>query len=218
MNVSADVLLKGAWYALEQSGRLLQDAVKLCDLRSYASAAALALLAREELGRYRILLKLWRRAINGDLFSVQDVRAACDDHVSKQRHAQLSMTYRVEPSTGLAQLFRGRIETRPGTPEYKRIDDQLKQLDDTMRKRTPEDRHEMRMTVLYLDINDYGTDWIRPAAISRTKATNELTDAVNDYSLQLDKIAHDCDSTLAGALTAWPDRPTLPDPVWPREM
>jgi AbiV family abortive infection protein len=80
MSVSANVLLKGAWYGLEQSGHLLHNAVKLHSTRSFGTATALALLAREELGKYRILRDLWQRTTKGEVFSVEDVRAAVVYH------------------------------------------------------------------------------------------------------------------------------------------
>lgn len=220
MTVVADVLLKGAWYSLEQCGHLLRNAVTLQTVGAYASAVALALLAREELGRYRILLDLWRKAASGEPVSVDGVRVACDDHVLKQREAQLSVVHRAEGSGGMVELLRARMKARPGTPEYKMADEQLKRLDEIKVKRTPGDRHSTRMRALYVDINDGGTDWNRPAAIPEGAATNCLVDAVNDYSVQADKlnqpgILGELDVALATALDAWPDKPRLPAPTWP---
>jgi len=171
MNVSEDVLLKGAWYSIEQSGWLLRDAVTLYSKQRYASAVALALLAREELGRYHILLELWRKAVNGKPVSVGDVRAASDNHVIKQRAAQLSVVYRAE-SGGVAELLRIRLNAGPGTPEWIKADEQLRQLDEKKLKRTPSNRHSTRMRTMYVDINDGETDWNRPAAFLEGEATS----------------------------------------------
>lgn len=220
MSIAADVLLEGAWYSLEQCGHLLQSAAGLHAGRAYASAVALALLAREELGRYRILLDLWRQAAKGKSISVEEVREACDDHVVKQREAQLSMVYRAEGPGGLVELLRARAKHLPGTPEYKKADEQMNKLDEVKLKRTPADRHSTRMRAMYVDINDAGTDWNRPATMSKEEATNCLVDAVNDYSVQADKLnqmeilkVHD--PALATVLDAWPDKPPLPAPTWP---
>ena len=56
--VTANFLLEGAYYALEQCGLLLRDAVQLYNGSSYATAVVLAAFAREELGREKILLAL----------------------------------------------------------------------------------------------------------------------------------------------------------------
>ena len=219
MSVAADVLLRGAWYALEQCGHLLRSAVALYNERAYASAVALALLAREELGRYRILVDLWRQAVGGKAVSVEEVRAKCDDHVTRQREAQLSIVYRAEGSGRLADLLRARIKACPSTPEYKNIDEQLKQLDRIKVRRMPADRHSTRMKAMYVDINDGGTDWNRPAAMPEEEAANCLVDAVNDYSVQIDKLQIEMlralDAPLASALDAWGCKPPLPAPTLP---
>ena len=219
MNVSADVLLKGAWYSIEQCGCLLRDAVTLYSKQRYASAVALALLAREELGRYRILLELWRKAVNGKPVSVDDAQAACEDHVIKQRKAQLSVVYRAEGG-GVAELLRVRLNARPASPEWKKADEQLKQLDEKKLKRTPSDRHSTRMRAMYVDINDGGTDWNRPAAFLEGEASSCIVDAVNDYAVQVDKLNQiemlkEEDASLVSALDAWVDKPPLPTPKWP---
>jgi hypothetical protein len=59
-------LLEGAVYALEQCGLLLRDATLLYRNDSCASAVALAAFAREELGRWKILLTLREEVIGGN--------------------------------------------------------------------------------------------------------------------------------------------------------
>ncbi len=71
--VTADYLMKGAAYALEQCGLLLRDANLLYRNASYASAVALAAFAREELGRSEILHALRKEALNGKPITKADV-------------------------------------------------------------------------------------------------------------------------------------------------
>ena len=63
--LAPNVLLQGSLYALEQCGLRLTDAVALLEQRRYSTAAGIALLAREELGRHKILLGLWRESVAG---------------------------------------------------------------------------------------------------------------------------------------------------------
>ena len=75
MDVTSAVLLKGAWYALEQCGSLLRDAVLLYRAKAYPSAVALAMIGREELGKHRMLLEEWRKSQDtGKLPSVEPFR------------------------------------------------------------------------------------------------------------------------------------------------
>jgi AbiV family abortive infection protein len=58
-------LLEGAVYALEQCGLLLSDASVLYANKSYATSVALAGFAREELGKWKILLELRKKVVSG---------------------------------------------------------------------------------------------------------------------------------------------------------
>src|SRR4051794_29506052 len=64
--LTAQSLLRGAVYSLEQCGLLLGDAKLLYENGSYATALAVAAFAREDLGRWRILLKLRKRVLAGE--------------------------------------------------------------------------------------------------------------------------------------------------------
>jgi AbiV family abortive infection protein len=93
--VSARVLLEGAWYSLEQCSILLRDAVTLHKNASPVTAVGLAMLAREEMGKARILLDFWRDVVNkGRTVSVAEIRRKLDHHEEKQRKAQISHTLR----------------------------------------------------------------------------------------------------------------------------
>ena len=57
MDVAACDLLKGLWYSLEQCGRLLKSAGVLYEEKDYSTAVGVAMFAREELGKHRLLRK-----------------------------------------------------------------------------------------------------------------------------------------------------------------
>lgn len=175
------------------------------------------MFAREELGRYLILLDLWKRAEEGKPPAVDEVRAACDDHVEKQRRAQLSISYRGEGSGGLANLIRARMQYKPGSPEYEQAVEAMEKLNEIKAKRRPTDRHSTRMRALYVDLDDSGIGWNRPSEMSRAEATNCLADAVNDYARAYDRLTRGVglDPNLSAALDAWWERPELPPPAWP---
>lgn len=220
MDVSAAVLLKGAWYAAEQCGVLLNHAVILHREKAYSSAIALALLAREELGRCQILLEFWRKADQGGVLpTVEKVREACDDHEEKQRRAQLSISYRAEGPGRLAELLRTLTRHSPQSAEYEQAREELDSLNEIKTRRTPTDRHMTRMKALYVDLNDSGTGWNRPSELAMVDAKNCLMDIANDYAGQVDRLRIEMvralDTRLAEALDSWKERPSLPPPVWP---
>jgi AbiV family abortive infection protein len=128
--VAPDVLLLGALYALEQCGILLSDAAELVELRRYPTAAGIALRAREELGRHKMLLKFWGDSIKGESVARDTLETALQNHENKQRHGSLSLSYMLEPGNQLSRLHRARLNALPGSDEWRAADNQIRLIDD----------------------------------------------------------------------------------------
>jgi hypothetical protein len=137
-----------------------------------------------------------------------------------------SLTMRADNESGLGKLLQNRMTAPTGSKERKEADKQIDKIDQIKSKRTPDDRHRLRMKALYVDILSED-QWNRPAQeISQTDAYEFLADAINDYGLQrlqryvqLELLKPD-DPELHDALVAWSDRPTLPrveHPPYPRQ-
>ena len=92
-SVTPEYLLKGAAYALEQCGLLLRDANLLYRNGSYASAVALALFAREALGRWKILRELRKQVLAGGSLTIKDIQDACGDHVAQTTSRRVEHRY-----------------------------------------------------------------------------------------------------------------------------
>ena len=118
-SVSPQYLLEGAAYALEQCGLLLRDANLLYRSGSYASAVALAAFAQEELGRWKMLLDLRRKVIDGDSVTIKEIKTRCGDHVRKQEAGVMSTTMRADMDSGLGKLLQARANSKPGSKEWK---------------------------------------------------------------------------------------------------
>jgi AbiV family abortive infection protein len=131
-SVTAQSLLHGAAYSLEHCGLLLRDARQLYENGSYATALAVGAFAREDLGRWRMLLKLRRRVLAGESLTVKDVKAACDDHVRKQEAGMTSLTLRADNASSVGRLLQTRMKAPLGTPD---------------------DWHRLRMKALYASIS-----------------------------------------------------------------
>jgi AbiV family abortive infection protein len=207
---SSDYLLQGTVFALEQCGLLLRDARILCEAGSYASAVVLAAFAREELGRYKILRRLFKRMLAGENFSIKQIDKKCERHVEKQKEAMFSIVERADNSTVMGQLIQTRMRTAPGSLEWKKADEELDKITQSQIKRTPEHRHKSRMKALYVEPLEAG--WNRPAQTSEAAAREFLTDAINDYSGAQQRCGHpdlDDDPDFHAVLERWQDRPEL---------
>ena len=89
--VTAQFLLEGSFYALEQCGLLLRSASILFDEKQLSPSIVLTAFAREELGRSRILFDaLVRVEIKNETVSDFQIETLCDDHVRKQEWAQVA--------------------------------------------------------------------------------------------------------------------------------
>jgi AbiV family abortive infection protein len=219
-SVSSEYLLKGAAYALEQCGLLLRDANLLYRNGSYASAVALAAFAQEELGRYRILLELRREVVGGDRLTIKQIQTRCGNHVRKQEAGMVSIVTRADRDTGVGKVLQTRMRAKPGSEELKAANEQIEKLDRMKKKRGPSDRHEQRISALYVDpVSPDG--WNRPTeGISPTTACERLQDAANDYSSQYHRYTDPRtykpdDEELYTALEEWTNRPTLVRPERP---
>jgi AbiV family abortive infection protein len=212
-DVSLSALLGGALFALEQCGRLLEDAVILFEHSRHSTAAGLALLAREELGRHRILLDFWRKELP---VPAAEIERACEDHERKQASGAGSLTYRADRDSQLGKLLEARHRHRPGTPEYQRADAALTALDKQKERRQPHDRHEQRMRAFYVDLSAEGSSWLRPCELSPKTCAEIVTDAINDYTLARERIEQSGplydDRALADAIGALPEPVSLPAP------
>lgn len=219
MLVIDSVLLKGAWYSLEQCGRLLKAAAAVYNAGDHSTAVGITMLAREELGKHRILLNEWRKSIqSGTSPSVEEIRELCGDHVEKQKQGQLSVSLLEEGSSTLATAMRTELTGTPGQPDYHKAGKVIQSAVEAKAKRTPEDRHEKRLEGFFVDLDDSGTDWKRPfKTISSAEALRALSEATSDYAVQQDRFSNASlleNAKLAGALDFWSDKPPLPRVTW----
>lgn len=219
--VSQRLLLEGAWYSYEQCGILLRDAVALHDSVKSMTAVGLAMLAREELGKARILLDLWREAERGREIQADEILDKLDDHEAKQRKAQISHMLRTSDRESVQGKLLWTTMRGETAQEREAARQKLDELTQSQRRRIPTDRHKARMRALYVDLDEQGTGWNRPVEMPND-ARALIEDAANDYALQYDRfqgrleiLAH-IEPKLADALAQWPERPALPAPVWPK--
>lgn len=206
---SADDLFHGAMYATEQAGHLLHDAVALYEKGRYATPAALAVFAREELGRARIYLQASQEALTNGPVSVESVRKRCTDHIEKLQQGQKSMTLRwgAEHAEKLRGLFMDR-----SSPDHQKAEETKEIMQESKRRRAPRALDNLRQRALYVDPAETDSGWNRPCDISREECQRVLEEVANEYgAFSLNLLRKE-----ASAIAAWAECPPLPDPVHPR--
>jgi AbiV family abortive infection protein len=179
------------------------------------------MFGREELGRSRMLREMAKRVAAGQQSRPDEIQSSCQDHVAKQRAAVLGLTLASEPPNPFDRLIREMMALPPGTEEYRQADDKLREAIEAKRKRLPQDRHDMRESALYVDLDNSGTRWVRPSALDRARCYDEICGAVNDYAGQYDpvriEIVEQEFSEMAAARKAMSPQFDLPAPRWPNQ-
>ena len=207
-----DFLMKGGWFALEQAGRLINDALVLLEAGSYSTAAGLALLSREELAKGRELFALWMAADRGEAVTREDAVARIDrlSHVEKQRRGGSTFGISVDKAT-IDLLLAG---PAAAPQRYEEVRTKLNLLFERLMKRGPSDRAVQRERAFYVDASPEKDGWRRPSDILADEAKDIMDDARRDYWQQreapgIPARAADMQRLLA-ALERWSDRPSLP--------
>jgi hypothetical protein len=61
-------------------------------------------------------------------------------------------------------------------------------MDNRIRGRRPNDRHQLRLKAVYVDLKDDGMTWGTPSEVGREESKKIVTDLSSDYALRKDRI------------------------------
>ena len=201
--LTAEDLLKGAYYSVEQAGHLLNDAVSLFKMGRYPSAVVLAVLSQEELGREKILLDERSRVPSSGPVSIEDVIKKCKNHPKKIRRGRVGTTVKLDQETR-KELFEGGYQSN----EYKRAISRVINGGKAKKKREPKDLDEKRKDALYVGPKETG-DWNRPFDMGREECREIVLDVAINYGLNRGQLIRD-NRELVNALHKWKERPHFP--------
>jgi AbiV family abortive infection protein len=211
--VSALFLFKGYYYAVEQSGRLLHHATFLFEAGRYDVALGLALLGIEELGKGRICRDLWKA---GKPVELAKLKATLEDHPAKLKAGQTRYPLTSIPGDALSGLLADVTGNPPHSSEFREAFVKLRDLALRRGKRTPYERLAARERAFYVDPDPSGTEWRRPSETPKEAAEEVLLLAVGDYGDDLSALENP-QGPFSDPLQAWPERPSLPSRVWPKD-
>jgi AbiV family abortive infection protein len=187
-SVSEQTLLEGSWYALEQAGRLLHSSKILFESGDFSTALAVAMFGREELGRSLLLRDCAKEVSEGGTLRTEQITKRCENHVKKQAASAFGITLRPSSDSELGRALNAKFKHAPGSDEWARAESFINSASEAKQKRQPDERHQLRCSSLYVDISAMGTDWARPVEISKEDALNNIYDAINDYSQEIDRL------------------------------
>jgi AbiV family abortive infection protein len=217
IEVSAQFLLEGAVYALEQAGQLLHDAHLLYKNQRYGSAIVMALFSREEIGRYQLIRKLRKGMVEaGGVVTTKNIDQECDDHVKKQKLGHLGFLIKSAPGDQLWDLLMKKTNNHWESAEYQEADRRIDAILTRWNSQLPHERHELRQKALYVEPDDSGLTWNRPKEQTKEEALKQIEGTSNAYNMAIDRFTRrddyrQEDPTFYDDLQAWKDCPLMPN-------
>jgi AbiV family abortive infection protein len=203
-------IVQGAYYAMEQSGRLLADAFQLYTLRRWSSSLVLAVFSLEELGKADMLLTRGvDAALNGPKRR-EEVMAGVAWHATKLRAGRGPLTVTASVA------FWGDIPD-PNAAEMVELERRLAEADRIASEHAPREAHEARMRALYVDLGDFGL-WNRPVETTPSDAYLLVSAASIEYDVRRTKFIVPTEPAVIQAvreLGALPQLPDAPRVNWP---
>lgn len=212
--VSSQFLLEGTVYALEQGGLLLHDSVFLYRNEKFASAAALALFAIEEIGRSRLLNHLWEEVVKkGKTFTSEAIRLKCENHVFKQTLGLTTPFLYITRGTRLEELFKTTL-VKHATPESIKASEELSAIAKRRHRKLPNQRHDWRQKSLYVEPAESGVNWHRPKDLDKRIAFDSICGANDSYFHEVCRFNgtgryKEGDPVFRSAIKAWKECPEL---------
>jgi hypothetical protein len=87
--------------------------------------------------------------------------------------------------------MRDQSQHAPTSVERQRAKRTIDAAVESTRKRQPNDRHALRCVSLYVDLEDSGTNWLRPVETTSEVSRNAVEDAIGDYALEFDHLTNE---------------------------
>lgn len=138
----------------------------------------------------------------------------------KQDAGTSGVTLKGTPGTGVDRLLRKLLHCQPPSEEWRNTHAQLDVATKAKGRRLPHDLHAQRMACLYVDLEEDVLTWSRPQLIPREPALETLTQANNDYSMEIARLGDEVIETdfreMAAVRHAMNPKPVLLTPTLPR--
>ncbi len=151
--LTADALVTGTTYAMEQAWHLLRDAVLLIQNERYPSSLVLATFCLEQLGRAEFYRENAKHASEGKTVTSRSMGKALTDHLTKLSKAQIPVT---------ASAATWGEPPPPGSEAAIQLAGRLAAIRKIREKEAPQEALEARKRALHVDRIHTFPGWNRP--------------------------------------------------------
>jgi len=92
----------------------------------------------------------------------------------------------------LGKALRSLNEYEPSSEQWHNAESDINSAVKAKLKRQPDERHQARCSALYVDLNDLGTEWLRPSVnIAEDEARTEINSTISDYNREVDRLTNE---------------------------
>jgi AbiV family abortive infection protein len=209
--LGADRIIEGAFYSMEQAGRLINDAAALYAQGKWSSSLVLAVFSLEELGKAEMLLLRGIETATGAPKSRNQVMNGVTRHATKLKAGRGEATITASVS------FWGDI-TAPNTDEGNALEAQLNAAQEIALTNAPVEAHNARMRALYVDLAE-DEMWVKPKETTPSEAYLMVSAASIEYGVRRGKFVAPNNAAVAAAIMRLggliPALPEAPAVNWP---
>jgi AbiV family abortive infection protein len=177
--IDCDSLGLGACFALAHAAQLLEDAATLYASKRGASSFHLAVMSREELGRFNLLSARRHSLADDQSVDAKEVLESLRSHTKKLRASNFVFAVPMTPEEQAA--WKAAIE-RNDEPTVQRISEEMHKRANERRDREVNALHQRRLKAQYIDLNPNDGKWSRPSDVSLADASTLIRSAMAEIA------------------------------------
>lgn len=167
--IDRNTLRQGACYALTHAMQLLEDSAFLYSSRRTSSSFHLAVMAREELGRFVLLLKLQAALTGHETIEVKKFEKSFKLHLEKLAAGQ-SVIGPIPMSPQTQDVWANAVKKHRDPAKKPKASDTIfgdaDDRKDEMRKIYAIGLHDLRLKAQYVDLDTDSGTWSRPSEVT----------------------------------------------------
>lgn len=203
--LNANVLAKGAAYAMEQAWYLLRDAVLLIQNKRYASSLVLATYCLEQVGRVEIYRESAKKAFAGETVTFNSMRRELTEHLPKLFKAEIPVT---------ASTATWAEPPAPGSEAAIQLTERLAAIRKRNEQEAPQKALDLRQRALHVDRIPSFPGWNQPSrVITRDDADSWVSAADVRYGLLRSELKRDS-AEVGKEIWAAIEQFQLPESPW----
>ncbi|MBM4306887.1 MAG: AbiV family abortive infection protein [Deltaproteobacteria bacterium] len=167
LKLDGERLREGACYALEHCTHLTEDAATMYAAQRFATSFCLAVMAREELGRFNLLWEQSVELAEDGVICANSLAERLKPHEEKIRAGQSIVPVPMKPEE--MRRWTAAI-TANDTATIEAIIAAVRMRTATVRKHAPSALHKRRLQAQYVDLDPATGIWSTPSSIKKTEA------------------------------------------------